>query len=271
VPGGCLASPGAGSGGFVTRSLGTLEDGTRAPDSGFDYDRLPAGYYDRAYHAGAGVQSKWHRLKFARFARAIAGHRRHLDIGCGPGTFIGSLDEDAHDSLGIDIARPQIDYAEGRYGGPGRAFRAVAAGPLPFADASFDAVTLIELIEHLPHAANVELLGEALRVLKPGGRLFVSTPNYASLWPLVERLVGPAGGIDYRAQHITHYHRKGVRRLLAEAGARDIAVEGYMLAAPFWAALGWRLADAVARIEPRLLTDRFGLLLFASATKADDR
>jgi len=234
---------------------------------GFDYDRLPPGYYDHVYHAGTGVQSKWHHMKFQRFAAALQGFHRHLDIGCGPGTFIGSLAAGAQESLGIDIAAPQIAYAEAHYGGPGRSFKTIPAGALPFAPASFDAVTLIELIEHLPRPTNRELLREALRMLKPGGKVFVSTPNYRSAWPLVERLVSRAGGVDYGVQHITRYHRASLRRLLEDAGATAVTVEGYMLAAPFAAGLSWRFADSLARLEPKILTDRLGLLLFATGTK----
>jgi len=251
----------------VTRSVGTAERRAGPGEPGFDYDRLPPGYYDHVYHAGTGVRSKWHHMKFQRFAAALQGLHRHLDIGCGPGTFIGSLPEGAHASLGIDIAKPQIAYADAHYGGPGRSFRAIPASSLPFEPASFDAVTLIELIEHLPRPTNVKLLRDALGVLKPGGKIFVSTPNYHSAWPLIERLVSRVGGVNYGAQHITRYHRASLRALLEDAGATDVRVEGYMLAAPFAAGLSWRLADILARLEPRFLTDRLGLLLFASGTK----
>ncbi len=46
---------------------------------------------------------------------------------------------------------------------------------LPFADSSFDVVTCVEGIEHVD--AQYKLIGELRRVLKPGGRLFLTTPN----------------------------------------------------------------------------------------------
>src|SRR5262245_9552091 len=76
----------------------------------FDYTTIPAGHYDRAYQRGRGIQSKWHHLKFERVAQQLAGHERVLDIGCGPGTLLGSLG-DEHESVGVDITAPQIDYA----------------------------------------------------------------------------------------------------------------------------------------------------------------
>ncbi|MGE5515454.1 MAG: class I SAM-dependent methyltransferase [Bacteroidota bacterium] len=232
----------------------------------FDYATIPVGYYDRVFASQAGVQSKWHHLKFERMRAAIAGCRRHLDIGCSAGTFIGTL-APGQDSVGIDLAEAQIDYARQHHGGPNRRFEVVPAGPLPYADGAFDAVTVVELIEHLPAADNLVLLREAARVLEHGGRLVVSTPNYGSLWPVLEGLVNRLGEVDYSDQHITHYTRSSLAALMAEAGLRDVRVEGYLFAAPFAAALDWGLADRVDRLEPRFLTDRLGFLLIATGTK----
>jgi SAM-dependent methyltransferase len=235
-------------------------------DQPFDYATIPVGYYDQVFDQRAGVQSKWHHLKFDRIRAAIAGCRRHLDIGCSAGTFIGTLGADQH-STGIDLAEAQIEFARRRHGGPNRRFEVVPAGPLPFADGEFDAVTVVELVEHLTPADNLVVLREAVRVLGPGGRLVVSTPNYGSLWPLLERVVNRLGEVDYSDQHITHYDRTSLAALMRDAGLRDVRVEGYLLTAPFAAALNWAFADCVARLEPRWLTDRLGFLLVATGTK----
>jgi 2-polyprenyl-3-methyl-5-hydroxy-6-metoxy-1,4-benzoquinol methylase len=233
----------------------------------FDYDSISQGYYDEVYRRRRGVQSKWHHLKFSRFRRELAAYRRHLDIGCGPGTFIGSLGAE-HQSTGIDIASGQITYARAHYAGAGRDFTVVETGPLPCAEGSFDAVTLIELIEHLPEEENLALLREALRVLRPGGKLLVSTPNYGGAWPLVEALVNRFGETSYAEQHITRYDRRALRELMARAGGEGVAVRAYMGIAPFSAFLGWGVADLVSRLEPAFLTNAYGLLLFATARKA---
>ncbi len=233
----------------------------------FDYDSIPVGYYDAVFTRGRGIQSKWHHLKFARFHREMAGVGRHLDIGCGPGTFIGSLEAGRH-SIGVDIAEPQIVYARERYGGHGRDFQRVDSGPLPFSDSSFDLVTIIELIEHLPPRENDALIRESLRVLAPGSTLLVSTPNYGGCWPAVEAMVERFGGLSYAEQHVTHFGRASLGRLLEEAGGTDIVVRAYMGLAPFVTPIGWRLADFVSSLEADRLVNLYGLLLFAKARKA---
>ena len=233
----------------------------------FDYDAIPIGYYDAVYRRSRGIQSKWHHLKFARFAEAMDGLEQHLDIGCGPGTFIGSLGP-GHSSTGVDIAQAQVDFARQTHGGPGKAFEVVAAGPLPYDDERFDVVTIIELIEHLPPETNLALFQQALRVLKPGGRLLVSTPNYGGAWPMVEKAVNRLGETSYEDQHITHYSKRSLRQLLQDAGASEIDVQSYMGLAPFTACLAWGLADLVNKVEAGLLERCYGLLLFASARRS---
>jgi SAM-dependent methyltransferase len=87
---------------------------------------------------------------------------RLLDVGCKGGWLIEH--SQAPFKLGVDI-----DDA------PGLGARADAC-KLPFRSASFDVVTLLDVIEHLPRGMEGVAFSEASRVLEPNGHLVVSTP-----------------------------------------------------------------------------------------------
>jgi ubiquinone/menaquinone biosynthesis C-methylase UbiE len=92
-----------------------------------------------------------------------------LSIGCGTGELEQHLAASRHAVVGLDISRQMLRRA--RRNGLERLVAADARF-LPFAGARFDAVIFPESIGHL---ALPETLAEALRVLKPGGRLLITT------------------------------------------------------------------------------------------------
>jgi len=244
-------------------NLGQFEDSI---SMSFDYESIEPGHYDRVFNSNRGIQSKWHHLKFQTVKNALGLCGRHLDIGCGPGTLVGLLDGTG-ELIGIDVSKHQTDYAQARYGDSQRQFQCSKVERLPFDDNHFDSVSLVELVEHIPEGQIQDLLREVRRVLKPGGKVVLTTPNYRSLWPLLEWLVNRLGPVSYEDQHITRFNRRRLRDTMEQAGFHDIAVVGFQLLAPFVAAVGWRFADVVSALEPAPLADRFGFLLLAKGIR----
>jgi 2-polyprenyl-3-methyl-5-hydroxy-6-metoxy-1,4-benzoquinol methylase len=232
----------------------------------FDYSTIPIGYYDQIFHKRAGAQSKWHHLKFKLFADSIAPHRSHLDIACGPGTFIGTLPA-SRLSVGVDIAADQIAYASETYGSAAKIFQHISGQPYPFQDCSFEAVTIIELLEHLPSEMARSILKESLRMLVPGGAVYVSTPNYSSLWPVMERIVNRLGGVSYEEQHITRYAPQTLQTLLESSGYEQVTCRAYQGFSFLAANLSWQLSDLLASFESKINFSKYGLLLFAKGIK----
>ena len=76
----------------------------------FNYNTIEIGYYDQIFKKKNGIQSAWHNIKFNYVKNEINQKNIHLDIGCGPGTFLGLLKNKK--CYGIDIANKQIEFAK---------------------------------------------------------------------------------------------------------------------------------------------------------------
>ncbi len=101
---------------------------------------------------------------------------RLLDVGCGNGRFLDQMRQLGWKVAGIEPDGEAVSVACEKFG------LEVFQGSLEkarFADGHFDAITMNHVIEHVPDP--IELLKECRRVLKPGGKLVLVTPNIKSL------------------------------------------------------------------------------------------
>jgi len=98
-----------------------------------------------------------------------------LDAGCGQGYGAFFLSHVAKSISAIDIANEAINDAKKNYVRPNLYFKSMNVAKMEFPDDSFDVVCSFEVIEHLDDYQT--FLTEIVRVLKPSGHFFVSTPN----------------------------------------------------------------------------------------------
>jgi dolichol-phosphate mannosyltransferase len=158
---------------------------------------LSADYDDRAYDSPIFLQRYWQRSRFRYVMELIKLQGSVLDVGCGSSRIIGALPPG---SVAIDILLRKLRY-DRKFG---QSLVQASAFRLPFADASFPCVLCSEVIEHVPKDSPI--LNELCRVLEPGGRLVLGTPDYASwIWVLLEKLYGFVAPGGYADEHISHY------------------------------------------------------------------
>ena len=138
---------------------------------------------------------------------AELGGRRILDVGCANGIFLNYLRERGASGVGIDISQQMVEAARAR----GLDARSAGLDELP-ADASWDVVTLWDVIEHLLDPR--EALQRVAGLLRAGGELWIQTPCTG--------LVSDAFGDGWRnylyPQHIHLFSEPGLERLLEQEG-----------------------------------------------------
>jgi dolichol-phosphate mannosyltransferase len=175
---------------------------------------LAADYDDRAHDSVIPLQRYWQRKRFKHVTELIGGKGPVLDVGCGSSRIIGALPPG---SVALDVLARKLRYdrkfIQDRVRG--------SIFQLPFADASFPTVLSSQVIEHIPKEPVV--LDELCRVLKPGGRLVLGTPDYSRWeWVVTEKLYGFFSPGGYADEHIAHYSRN---ELIREMSGRGFKLE----------------------------------------------
>lgn len=98
-----------------------------------------------------------------------------LDLGTGTGAMLAAAAEafPRLELAGLDLSAAYLERARARLPGRSVRWQTGAAEAIPLPDASVDLVTACYLLHELPDAVRAAVIGEARRVLRPGGRLVV--------------------------------------------------------------------------------------------------
>lgn len=183
------------------------------------YSETMAQFDDGAFNLTAGrAQARRDAVAHRRLTRiaTLLGKSpkgiRLCDVGCSRGQFVAAALAAGFSAEGVEPA-PQIAQAARDAGLP------VRTGLLEdqlYADASFDALTLFEVVEHL--RAPLPLLAECRRVLKPGGILLISTGNAASWTAAAMGARWDYFDMARDGGHVSFFNPRSMATLAANAG-----------------------------------------------------
>jgi SAM-dependent methyltransferase len=186
-------------------------------------------FYDQYWASGHHVSPEWDEVRFRQVFGPLIGRERVLDYGCGLGHAYQKLLAGAvKHYAGADVSSRAL--ADARSKGFD-AFKIDAdKSTIEVADNSFDGATCVEVLEHLfdPLKAAPELH----RVLRPGGTVIVTVPNFGyHAWRLLALLRAQVPSEPenpkvnrYNGVHIRFFSKLMLKRLLRDAGFVDIKI-----------------------------------------------
>jgi ubiquinone/menaquinone biosynthesis C-methylase UbiE len=203
---------------------------------------------------------------------------RVLDVGSAWGFNVMALGRMGFHATGVDLIPVQFVVGQRIAQHNGVAFDVAGAdaSALPFGDASFDFVTMVETFEHIYNDDRPRALAECRRVLRPHGRLVLSTPNHASLVERVKRVAVrhgwlrqrlpsmclPEQGTERGDYHPYRYHHPlpdhEIAALVEQAGFRVVSISHFLFTlknTPDSLAGAWQFSERI--LERTALANRF--------------
>lgn len=178
-------------------------------------------------------QRFWHKKRFEKVSEVIEPVTgKILDIGCNDGTFSKIiLDKSgASQLIGMDVIKKTVDWANSHWKNTGKMkFMVADAHKLPFNSESFDAVFVLEVLEHVFDPTKV--LNEVKRVLKKNGYAVFLVPSDSLLFRIIWFFwlnFYPRGNV-WRETHIQTYKKNFLTKISRKVGFKIVIDKKFQL------------------------------------------
>ncbi len=134
----------------------------------------------------------------------ITQNKKWLDVGCGVGILVSAASEMGIYAQGVEPSKKLADNAKNN----GLNVFHGTLDTLNFNNSSFDIVSLIDVIEHVDNPN--EIIAQCVRLLKPGGRLLISTPDSQSIFAKILK----SNWWHVRVAHVGYFNKQNLNSLL---------------------------------------------------------
>ena len=198
------------------------------------------------------MRASWGRLAPARRLGTL------LEVGSAAGFFSKAAQRAGWNVTGLDVMEAGVRFARDALG---LDVRHGTLDSVKLPEGGYDAVVMLDVIEHLPHPR--ASLAKARSLLRDGGVLLLFTPNYDAL---SRRALGTAWSVLSPVEHLFYFTEESLSGLLQRVGFQDVAFDRrvgfgalYETMNPLatneptrWRSRTWRLV--VDRIGPKIVT-----------------
>jgi 2-polyprenyl-3-methyl-5-hydroxy-6-metoxy-1,4-benzoquinol methylase len=217
---------------------------------------IPGNYQYHALRKGNTVQRQWHKnkLNLIKYLNFLSDDDIVLDAGCGSGNAVLEFSKKVQYVVGIDNNERCIKFLRNKI--DDLHIQNVRAEKLDLLGISrlnlkINKVIMTEVIEHLTEEYTEKMLIEIGHIIGTDGRILITTPNYRSLWPGLEKILDLFKLVPQleNEQHITKYNWKKLLDVIKRSNYGVIAGGTFNWVSPFVARLMPTFADKISYFE----------------------
>lgn len=230
-------------------------------------NQLEAGYYDIVLINGLrkkrGIQSNWHNTTFEKVSNHI-NKEVHLDYACGPGSLVGIYVNS--NSICVDISSKQINYGKEKYGDKAEFYKLENFNFDNYQN-YFEVITVLGLLEFINKNESIQLINNLYNVLKPGGKIILTTVNFRSAISILEKIQSLLTNVKYSNQFISKYNIETLQNLISLTKFNHFQIEKYMNFGIFFSIFGHKISNKIQNFIATIFKNYFGYQLLATLQK----
>ena len=199
---------------------------------------IPPDYQHKALFESNFLQSNWHANKFTALNYCLDLNKNIcvLDLGAGSGNFELIFGKKVKKITAVDYHKEALQFLRSTINK-----KNIKNVKLVHADirnlnkvkniGRYDLIILVDVIEHIQKKEAIEMIKYFKKIITPGGKICVITPNYHSLWIYIENLLDKFTIVPHFGghQHLAQYFPVNLKKVFKQNGFTPIAIKSFNL------------------------------------------